>query len=144
MNGLNLVNLNQNAMKQQANNTNQNTNMNSSLSTNQMTNPPSSTSNCHQNISSNCTGYHTLQQYYNPPSNPYRWYNIRGREQPLNPRFQLIEFNAPYEGVEDYSNGLNRSNYVSGCPCGCNSLCRCGMNCPCCHRGCGCGCKQSQ
>lgn len=140
---MNLDNL-KHFLKQANQNMNSLNSSNSSLSTNQMTNPPSNTSNtsnCHQNISSNCTGYHTLQQYYNPPSNPYRWYNIRGREQPLTPQFQLIEYNAPYEGVEDYSDG---SNYVSGCPCGCNSLCRCGMNCPCCHRGCGCGCKQSQ
>lgn len=78
-----------------------------------------------------CAGYHTMRQYYNPPQNPYRWYNIRGRY-PQNPphshKVQLIEFSP---------------TNMSGCPCGCNQLCKCGMNCPCCRRGCGCGCQQN-
>jgi hypothetical protein len=66
---------------------------------------------CNRPVPNSCRGYHTLRQYYNPPQHPYRWYNIRGRDPPV----QLIEF-------------------IANCPCGCQQWCRCGENCPCCKR----------
>ena len=51
-------------------------------------------------IPTRCRGYHTLQQYYNPPQHPYRWYNIRGRDQPK--PIQLIEFNPNVYPISIY------------------------------------------